>query len=67
MVRPLAILFFAACTPSPPPDAGTTTCDEGLAVGDCAPDFTLPDAQGVPWTLSDHRGDVVVVEISGFW
>ena len=29
--------------------------------GDLAPDFTLPDADGAPVTLSDHRGRHVVV------
>ncbi|MCL2848625.1 MAG: thioredoxin-dependent thiol peroxidase [Micrococcales bacterium] len=33
----------------------------GLKVGDTAPDFTLPDAQGTPVTLSDLRGQRVVV------
>lgn len=29
-----------------------------------APDFTLEDRNGTPWTLSDHRGHVVVLN---FW
>jgi thioredoxin-dependent peroxiredoxin len=32
-----------------------------LAVGDPAPDFTLPDADGKPVSLSDYRGRRVVV------
>ena len=32
-----------------------------LEVGQSAPDFTLPDAAGGPWTLSEHRGRSVVV------
>lgn len=32
-----------------------------LAPGDAAPDFTLPDADGKPVSLSDHRGRRVVV------
>ena len=32
-----------------------------LAVGDAAPDFTLPDQQGNPHSLADYRGDWVVL------
>jgi thioredoxin-dependent peroxiredoxin len=32
-----------------------------LAVGDTAPDFTLPDQEGNPVTLSELRGQSVVV------
>ncbi|WP_225844462.1 thioredoxin-dependent thiol peroxidase [Streptomyces sp. HPF1205] len=34
---------------------------ERLAPGDTAPDFTLPDADGKPVSLSDHRGRKVIV------
>ena len=34
---------------------------ERLAVGDPAPDFTLPTADGGSFTLSEHRGKHVVV------
>lgn len=33
----------------------------GLAIGDTAPDFTLPDASGEPVTLSDRLADGAVV------
>src|SRR5690349_21192548 len=29
-----------------------------------APDFTLPDRNGKPWTLSQHRGKTIVIN---FW
>lgn len=32
-----------------------------LNEGSNAPDFTLPDGDGKPWRLSDHRGKVVVL------
>lgn len=32
-----------------------------LRVGDEAPDFTLPDTAGKPWTLSSFRGGKHVV------
>lgn len=35
--------------------------DSPLAVGDPAPDFTLPDQQGEPRSLSDYRGDWLVL------
>ena len=34
---------------------------ERLSPGDPAPDFTLPDADGTPVSLSDYRGRTVVV------
>ena len=34
---------------------------ERLSPGDPAPDFTLPDADGKPVALADHRGRTVVV------
>jgi len=33
----------------------------GLAIGDVAPDFTLPDQDGTPVTLSSLRGQRVVI------
>ncbi len=32
-----------------------------MNIGDTAPDFTLKDGDGNDWTLSDHRGRVVVL------
>lgn len=65
MRRLLPLMWFGCAAPA---DTGPSdSCDEGLDVGQCAPAFTLPDAQGVPWSLESHRGEVVVVEISGFW
>lgn len=40
----------------------TPTIEEvELKVGDVAPDFTLPSANGSPYTLSDYRGQKNVV------
>ena len=36
-------------------------------MGECAPDFTLPEADGGDWTLSDNRGDVIVIDFSAIW
>lgn len=36
-------------------------------VGDAAPDFTVLDPEGRDWTLSELRGDVLVVFYRGHW
>jgi peroxiredoxin len=55
-------------------DVGVAEIDEsgvapGLAVGDTAPNFTLPDAQGEPITLADLlvQGPVVATFYRGEW
>ena len=40
---------------------GTDTAPVRLAPGDPAPQFTLPDAEGRPVSLADHRGRRVIV------
>ena len=42
-------------------DSGTETASVRLSPGDPAPDFTLPDADGTPVTLSAYRGRRVIV------
>ena len=39
----------------------------GLEVGLCAPDFTLPDRYGAPFSLHKQRGKVALVDISAIW
>lgn len=39
----------------------------GLALGQCAPDFTMPDRADQPFTLSSLRGKVALVDISAVW
>ncbi len=34
---------------------------QAIAVGSAAPDFTLIDDTGVPWQLSKHQGQIVVL------
>ncbi len=46
---------------------GTVDCDIGLEEGDCPPDFTLPDADGADQTLSDFRGDRVLILGTAEW
>lgn len=72
--------LLAACTgpaskdsgPQPGSDSGDVdvcgpTAERGLEPGQCALDFTLPDAAGRPFTLSDQRGKVALVDISAVW
>ena len=42
-------------------DSGIDTAPVRLSPGDLAPEFTLPDAEGNPVTLSEHRGRRVIV------
>jgi peroxiredoxin Q/BCP len=42
-------------------DSGIDTAPVRLAPGDEAPEFTLPDADGTPVSLSDYRGRRVIV------
>jgi thioredoxin-dependent peroxiredoxin len=42
-------------------DSGTATAPVRLSPGDTAPDFTLPDADGTPVSLSSYRGRRVIV------
>jgi len=43
---------------------GEVTPRHYLGRGRLAPDFELPDKDGVPWRLSEHRGEVLVLN---FW
>jgi thioredoxin-dependent peroxiredoxin len=42
-------------------DSGIDPAPVRLAPGDPAPEFTLPDADGTPVSLADHRGRRVIV------
>ena len=45
--------------------ASWTTAARGLGPGDPAPDFTLQDVNGTSYTLSDYRGQVVLLALIG--
>ena len=44
----------------------TGAAARALGPGDPAPDFTLNDVNGVPYTLSDYRGKVVLLALIGY-
>ena len=68
----LPIAILAGCTPEPTEFnadeyADIEACTEtGVAVGQCAPDFTLTDADSAEQSLSALRGSVTMVDFSGF-
>jgi hypothetical protein len=57
------------CSQSPAPGtpSGTTLAQEGLQVGQLAPEIEGEDLDGVPFKLSDYRGKVVVLDFWGTW
>jgi len=66
--RPLFFLMvLGGCAAESGPVTPEPDCPVGLEVGDCAPDFTLPDRLGTPFTLSQQRGKVALVDISAVW
>ena len=53
-------------------DTHAATCwdgvgEVGIEVGDCAPDFTLVDGEGTQRSLSEHAGDIIIVDCSAMW
>jgi cytochrome oxidase Cu insertion factor (SCO1/SenC/PrrC family) len=70
----IPIVLLAACTQAdtePIDTAAAVPCgpsaERGLEVGQCAPEFTLPDRTGQAFTLSAQRGKVALVDISALW
>ena len=63
----LSLPLWVACT-TPPPDGPPAVAGplDRAVVGQRATDFTLPGHDGQPVTLSDHEGDVIVIDMSGF-
>lgn len=64
-------LIAVACGPGARDLEGATPvvedCAVGLDPGTCPPDFTLPDADGTPVSLSAQVGTPVLVVGSSFW
>ena len=73
--RLLALLVLAAAlvcfnlpsVASTPAPAESQSTDLGSAVGQTLPDFTLQTTDGDSFTLSDHRGQVVILNLWATW
>ncbi len=52
---------------SDPKKAPASDAPVGLEVGNQAPDWTLSDPKGKPHSLSDYRGEVVVMDFWATW
>lgn len=67
----LAALLLAGCGSEPAapgtPAAPDTEPTEAPAEPGLAPDFTLTALDGEPFTLSEHRGEVVVLNFWATW
>lgn len=63
----LAACSFQATPDGPPALTDDPACEVGVNEGQCAPDFELPTADGVPDRLSDHAGRRVMVIGSALW
>lgn len=48
------------------PEVRMDDFEEYLSVGETAPDFTLQTVHGTEWSLSDHRGEYVVLEFGSY-
>ena len=46
---------------------GMESISDTVVVGKEAPDFTIKDADGVKWKLSDYRGKTVLLDFWAFW
>ena len=76
LVRALALIVLAAALvcfnlPKPRPEAPEITYESdapvGHAVGEQLPDFTLTCTDGADFTLSGHRGQVVLLNLWATW
>ncbi|ARU39833.1 hypothetical protein CCB80_01230 [Armatimonadetes bacterium Uphvl-Ar1] len=50
-----------------PKVVGMESLSKTVVVGKEAPDFTIKDADGQEWTLSDYRGKTVLLDFWAFW
>lgn len=72
MLGILAIFMLTGCNPkektqAAPGNESSTEEVQTLSEGQTAPDFTLNDPEGKPVSLSDFRGQYVVLDFWGVW
>jgi hypothetical protein len=53
--------------PPDPPSGCEDGAPVGLELGQCAPEFILPDSEGSEVALSSFRGSVALVDIAALW
>lgn len=58
------VVFLVVVGCSSPPESCT---DVGNGVGECAPDLTLPRANGGVWSLAEQRNRVVLIQLAAAW
>ena len=63
----VAALAFSGCQSEAPPSTEAAPATEAEAASDLAPDYTLTALDGTPFTLSEHRGEVVVLNFWATW
>lgn len=73
-IRPAPRGFTSATADKEAPSDGAkntsrraTESTKALSPGDTAPDWTLSDAKGKPHSLSDYRGEVVLMDFWATW
>ena len=66
--RAFSVIMFSSNDPDEPIKSILVTGNSGaLEIGETAPDFTLNDIDGASHTLSDYRGNVVVITFFASW
>lgn len=60
-------ILVGGCTPGTPSGNATLNVNEGIAIGNRAPDFQLPTMDGKTVKLSDYRGKPVLLNFWATW
>jgi peroxiredoxin len=63
----LSVILFLSCTALKSQDKPVYANDYLVKVGDKAPDFTIKEAGGKSYKLSDLKGSVVMLQFTASW